>query len=93
MPKKWEDISTAKRATLLASIPTEWLIPEQLKPQDSQLDVTTFPADSGWFTPKELDITFKSATELLEKLKAGQLTSEEVTAAFCKRAAAAHQLV
>ena len=93
MPEKWEEIAAAKREALLASIPKEWHIPADVKPPDSQLDVTTFPQESGWFTSKELEITSKSAAELVEKLAKGQWTSEEVTLAFCKRASAAHQLV
>lgn len=93
MPKKWEEIAAVKRAALLAAIPKQWRIPAHVKPPDSQLDVTTFPQDSGWFTSKELEITSKSAAELVEKLAKGQWTSEEVTLAFCKRASAAHQLV
>jgi amidase len=93
MPEKWEEIATAKREALLDSIPKEWRIPTHIKPPDSQLDVTTWPQESGWFTSKELEITSKSATYLVEKLAKGQWTSEEVTLAFCKRASAAHQLV
>lgn len=33
------------------------------------------------------------ATALLEQIQRGQWTAEEVTVAFCKRAAVAHQLV
>jgi amidase len=91
--KSWEDIATAKRAELLNSIPKDWLIPDAIKPPEDQLDVTTFPDQSGWFTPTELEITSKSAAELLEDLRTGKWTSQAVTKAFCKRAAAAHQLV
>jgi amidase len=93
MSKKWEDIAAGKRAALLSSIPKEWLIPANIKPPDSQRDVTGFPKDSGWFTEKELEVTSVSAVELLGKLRNGEWTSEDVTVAFCKRAAAAHQLV
>ena len=93
MPEKWENIAVTKREALLTSIPNEWQIPANVKPPDSQLDVSTFPQESGWFTSKELEITSKSAAELVEKIAKGQWTSEEVTLAFCKRASAAHQLV
>lgn len=89
----WEDIAAAKRAELLKSIPQEWIIPHDIKPPDDQLDVTKFPEESGWFTARELEITSKNAEELLEQLRSGGWTSEEVTRAFCKRASAAHQLV
>ena len=85
-------ISASKRKALLDSIPEKWIIPDDIKPKDDQVDVTNFPISSGWFTENELDITSKSATELLSKLAQAELTSEEVTLAFSKRAAAAHQL-
>jgi amidase len=93
MVAKWEEIAQQKRASLLYTIPNEWIIPDNIKPPDSQLDVTGFPQDSGWFTSKELEITSKSATDLLGKTTTGQWSAEEVTLAFCKRASAAQQLV
>lgn len=89
----WEDIAAKKRQELSDSIPQEWRIPADKLPPDTQLDVTGFPEQSGWFTSEELEITNTPAAQLLEKLKARQWTSEKVTRAFCKRAAAAHQLV
>ena len=93
MPEKWEAIGAAKRKALHESIPKEWRIPADLMPLESQLDVMNFPETSGWFTKKELEITGSSATDLVQKLAKGELSSEEVTLAFCKRASAAHQLV
>jgi amidase len=93
MSENWEEIAARKRAALLASIPNEWIIPENIRPPEEQADVTTFPKQSGWFTGRELEITDLGATQLLAKLTSGQWSSEEVTEAFCKRASAAHQLV
>lgn len=89
----WEEIGARKRAELLASIPKEWIIPQDLLPPEPQNDVTTWPEESGWFTTEELAITNLTATELVPKLASGALKSVDVTKAFCKRAAAAHQLV
>ena len=89
----WEEKGARKRASLLASIPKEWHIPAELLPPASQDDVTTWPETSGWFTPEEIAITNLSASELVPKLASGALKSVDVTKAFCKRAAAAHQLV
>ncbi|KAK8064680.1 Acetamidase [Apiospora phragmitis] len=88
----WEQVAARKQKAVLESIPAEWIIPDHLMPPDSQDDVTTFPETSGWFTAEELAITNSEALELLPKLASGELKSETVTRAFCKRAAAAHQL-
>lgn len=91
--KTWEQVPAKKRAALLASIPKEWIIPSDLLPPDTQDDVMDWPKTSGWFTDDELAITDLSASELVPKLASGALKSVDVTKAFCKRAAAAHQLV
>ena len=88
----WEHIASKKRAALSASIPSEWQIPPSLMPPDTQDDVTGWPGTSGWFTGDELKLTDLTATELIAALASGEFKSETVTRAFCKRAAAAHQL-
>ncbi|KAI5868167.1 amidase [Durotheca rogersii] len=88
----WEGLAAKKRQQLASSIPEEWRIPSHLLPPEDQEDITGFPETSGWFTPEELAITNLTAEELLPKLASGELKSEAVTLAFCKRAAAAHQL-
>ncbi|KAH7008984.1 acetamidase [Ilyonectria destructans] len=91
-PVSWKQLGEKKRQDLQSSIPKEWLIPAQLLPSESQDDVTAWPETSGWFTAEELAITSLTAAELVPRLASGQLKSEDVTKAFCKRAAAAHQL-
>lgn len=89
----WEKVAAGKRAALAESIPTLYRIPQDKFPPESQLDVTVWPKESGWFTPKELEITDSTASQILEKIASKAWSAEDVTAAFCKRAAAAHQLV
>ncbi|KAH7003234.1 amidase signature domain-containing protein [Fusarium venenatum] len=88
----WKDISVKKTEALNSSIPQEWRIPQDLLPPADQADVTEWPETSSWFTKDELAITSLTATELIQKLASGTFKSEDVTRAFCKRAAAAHQL-
>ncbi|EEH35611.2 acetamidase [Paracoccidioides lutzii Pb01] len=88
----WEAIAAAKREELLSSIPSEWIIQQEISPPESQADVTSFPEKSGWFTADELEITSSTASEILQKTATGVWSAEAVTHAFCKRAAAAHQL-
>jgi amidase len=91
--QNWEKVAEAKRAALADSIPQEYRVPQQHVPPDSQLDVTSWPKQSGWFTTEELDITDSTASQILQKVASKTWSSEKVTKAFCKRAAAAQQLV
>ncbi|OAK97538.1 amidase [Phaeosphaeriaceae sp. SRC1lsM3a] len=92
MSGNWEKVAAAKQAALADSIPHEYRIPQDQLPPESQLNVTTWPKSSGWFSQEELEITDSTASELLEKLASKTWSSEQVTRAFCKRAAAAQQL-
>jgi amidase len=93
MSLTWKEIAAKKRDALLNSFPSKWIIPDSMRPPEHELDVTEFPHKSGWFDDHELDITSRDAVDILARLRNGEWTSEEVTNAFCKRAAAAHQLV
>ena len=59
----WEKIAKAKQAALTESIPSDYRIPKDLLPPDSQLDVTQWPKQSGWFTEKDLEITGSQHTK------------------------------
>lgn len=88
----WQTISTRAKQTLAASIPPEWRIPPEQMPPDTRLDVRDVPRSCGILSPRELEITESFATEILKNVHAGAWTAEDVTRAFCKRAALAHQL-
>lgn len=93
MSRTWDQIAADKRKALLDSIPEEWRVPANLIPPQDQDNVLSWPESSGWFTKEELEITGLEAAQLVQKLAAREYTSEVVTRAFCKRAAAAHYLV
>ena len=88
MNTTWEHIAADKRGRIDRSIPSEWRI--SLSPHTSVFDI---PAKSGVLSPQELQITESTATDLLARLGKGELKAVDVTLAFCKRAALAHQLV
>ncbi|KAL4962410.1 amidase signature domain-containing protein [Aspergillus stella-maris] len=88
----WEAISEKKRQALKNSIPAEWVIPKDIFPPEDQLDVTSFPKESGFFTDRELEITSTPAQTILSHISSGSWTAEEVAKAFCKTAAVAQQL-
>lgn len=89
MASTWEQRAADKRMRIDNAIPAEWKI--QTLP--TELSVLDFPVNSGLLSPQELTVTQSSATDLVGKLARGELKAVEVTLAFCKRAALAHQLV
>ncbi|RHZ70341.1 hypothetical protein CDV55_108460 [Aspergillus turcosus] len=89
MVTMWEERAADKRNRIDDSIPPEWKI-QNLPTDDSVLD---FPKRSGLLSDHELTITQSTASDLVKKLAQGELKAVDVTIAFCKRAALAHQLV
>lgn len=89
----WSIIGDEARARVSNSIPVEWRIAEASLPPDSRLDITGFPAESGILSEHELEITESFAVDIVRRVAAGEWSSQDVTIAFCKRAAIAHQLV
>lgn len=90
MTQSWEELANTKRESILAAIPQEWRI--QNPPIEEQVDVTGSYIQQ-FLTTSEIHITEASAVDIVDKIAKGEWTSEEVTRAFCHRAALAHQLV
>jgi len=87
----WRDIAARKRAEQYARIPEAWRLSQSTDHDNS--NILQVPRQSGILTDAELQITEKyDATDLVDELAKGSLTSESVTTAFCKRAAIAQQL-
>ncbi|KAK9466951.1 amidase signature domain-containing protein [Lipomyces arxii] len=87
----WEEKAAAKRAQLAASIPKEYMVPEDQLPPADRLDVSNVPKE---LLPADvIEITELTGTELVAAMAAGKLTSVAVTTAFIKRAVLAHQLL
>jgi len=91
----WRDIAARKEKEQLSKIPISWLLPPYiLDSAKKAINVLDIPKRSGLLTAKELDITESyDATSLAMELSSRRLSSLEVTVAFCKRAAIAHQVV
>jgi hypothetical protein len=75
------------------SMNLEWLIPDDKLPPKEQLNVIEFLDSCGMLTPKEVDITRMTATELVAQIAEGKLSAVEVATAFLKRAHVGNQLV
>jgi amidase len=94
--EKWKVWAERKRAERDKGIPAEWLLPSTITDTiraNSTISVIDIPRTCGMLTPKEVDITENhDAVDLVKKMAAKELTAVEVSQAFCKRAAIAHQL-
>ncbi|KAI0534154.1 putative fatty-acid amide hydrolase [Xylaria digitata] len=91
-PKDYRIIVADKVSQQRSKIPEAWLIsPDVTKNATNFIDV---PTACGVLSDVECEITSNyDATALLAKLKTGVFSVEQVTVAFCKRAAIAQQLV
>ena len=87
----YRTIAAEKQAQRQKQIPEQWLLSKDYSSLTNVMDV---PLTCGILSDAEIDITSNfDATALLEKLETGVWSAEQVTIAFCKRAAIAHQLV
>jgi amidase len=86
----WQSKAASKRASIRASIPTEWLI-DGVSPT-SVPRALDFPFHNH-LSPLELEITSLSVVELLARIAGGEYSSVAVVRAFAHRAAIAQQLV
>lgn len=85
-------IVVAKRQAQLDAIPPAWRLPESVLANAPKNALSTIRT-CDILTPQELAWTeAKETTELLALLARGEVTSAQLTAAFCKRAAIAQQL-
>jgi len=89
----WEEVAADKRQRIEDSIPPEWRVDLTSVHDQDDPSFMGVPAKSGVLTPQELEITGSTAVDLVAKLAKGELKSVDVTLAFCKRAALAHQAV
>ena len=90
--KDYQVIAAEKAAQRNSKIPEDWRITRE--PFNSATNLLQVPTTCGVLSDIECDITSNyDATALLVKLRAGEFSAEQVTIAFCKRAAIAQQLV
>ncbi|KAH6630671.1 amidase signature domain-containing protein [Chaetomium sp. MPI-SDFR-AT-0129] len=88
----WEARAAAKRASTLARIPQAWRHdPAQLDEAKGQRDLTgTFI--HRFLQSRDIEIISQDSLELTRAIGSAKLTAVEVTTAFCKTAAVAHQI-
>lgn len=79
------------RQRLYDKLPKDVLLPQSVL-DSHPLNVTGVPASCGLLTARELAITALDATDVRDKVAAGDLTAVEVVSAFGRRAAIAQQV-
>jgi amidase len=91
--QSWEEKAAEKRRSVYNLIPEEWRLSESIlnnPPKNS----TIVPSQCGILSKIDLEITeIDDIEELANKISNGKYSSVQVTEAYCKRAAIAHQLV
>ena len=89
----WRSVAAQKRRETMRKIPRAWVISESvLQEAQSRRDITgSFIA--SLLSGEERLITESSSAHLRLQIANGSYTALQVTGAFCKRAAIAHQLV
>ena len=86
----WKAVAAARRQTIYSRIPVEWLLQPRDLDEPAPIDV---PRRCVILSDTELRITELKAVEITQAVRDRKLTALDVTSAFCKRAAIAHQLV
>jgi amidase len=91
--KPWEAKAAAKRASTLAKIPPEWLLQKvELDKAAKQRDLTGRFIEQ-YLNEEEIGIVHEGSATLVGKIRLGNWSAVQVTRAFCKTAAIAHQIV
>ncbi|RDW85833.1 general amidase-like protein [Coleophoma crateriformis] len=87
----WQAVAARKQKQRQSRIPTEWMLASP--PPPTVTNVLNVPRTCGILTTKELEITEQhDAVSLSSCIRSKKYTAEEVTVAFCKRAAVAQQV-
>ncbi|TGO40575.1 hypothetical protein BHYA_0035g00490 [Botrytis hyacinthi] len=84
----WQAITTRRQQEILSSIPSEWILPADLLQSKRPLGLVK---TCGLLNEREIQIVYSTAVDLLEKMRTREYTAVEVTTAFCKASAVAHQ--
>ena len=92
-PVPWQEIAQAKVNETLNKIPWEWRLSAEQIGAAKQQRTLKGPFFDGFLTDKELEITKLGSLDLVEKIAAGGYSAVEVSKAYFRAAAVAHQIV
>jgi len=86
---EWNAVTARRVDEINGGIPDHYIVPEHVVKRDGIIITKA----SGVLSARELEIIELSATTLLMRIHSQEYTSVEVTTAYCKSAALAHQVV
>lgn len=90
----WQNIADRAQHGVLNSIPNQWRLRSNTRVVAGDgSSALAIPAKCGILSARQLEITSLTASDLLRRILAGNLSAVEATEAFCLRAAVAHQLL
>ena len=90
-PSSWQEIGRKKSEAVTGLLPEQWRL-QRVPSANEVLDGVAYSRKT--LSEHEIELTESySATQLLELLRSGELSSFEVIRAFCHPATIAHQLV
>lgn len=90
---KWQAMAGAKVASTYSKIPQEWRLDAKDIERAKHERQLSGPFIEQFLTNDELAIVRTDSVPLVENLRAGKYSAVQVTRAFCKTAAVAHQIV
>ena len=94
MPEQsWQEKAAAKRASILAQIPSEWRLAKADIESAEKQRVLAGPFMERLLDKETISIINQDTVSLVKALETRIYSSEQVTKAFCKAAAVAHQIV
>ena len=88
----WKDTAKTKKDAIDGQIPQMWRLDSPVPSVDQQKDVTGKYIQQ-FLSQREIEITETDPVGIVQHTTTGEWKAEEVTKAFCHRAALAHQLV
>jgi len=91
--RPWQEIVAEKRKALHHLIPEDWLLPTDVLTRAENTPKLVGDFIESLLDPETRDITALDPVDIVALIREGTFTAVKVTAAFCKRAAYAHQLV
>ena len=89
----WQCMAAAKWKENMTQIPPEWLLSESVLAAGKESKKIAGDFLEGLLDDATLSITSTDNGHILELIRNGSLMAVQVTTAFCKRGAYAHQVV